>query len=91
MTTSDYSVIFAVVILLSGLWWAIRLEARDRSQPKKERRLRTRWDDECAESTAPAPLQAATTAPDIVLKLPRITQEKPNQAPEPTRCARGSS
>ncbi len=84
MTTSDYSVFFAVVILLSLLSWAIRFEARKRAQPKKELRLRTRWDNEGEEGGATARLQAAATAPDIVLKLPRRYPEAPNQ-PEPTR------
>jgi hypothetical protein len=79
MTTSDYSVVFAVMVLLSVLWWFIRFEAREASRPKKERRLRTRWDDDCAENATKTPLQAASTAPDIVLKLPRRNREEPTQ------------
>jgi hypothetical protein len=75
MMTSDYGIVFAVVTLLSLLWWAIRFEARKRSQPKKELRLRTRWDKGCAEVAAMAPPQTATAVPDVALKLPRKNRQ----------------
>jgi len=73
---SSLGLIFAVALLLGLLLAAIRIQARDASRPKKELRLRTRFD---RDSSAPA-LQVSAEEKSAIpceptLKLPR---KKPN-------------
>jgi len=71
MISSNYEVVFAVIILLTLLVVAIRVQARAGLRPKKDLCLRTRFDERIERSGASPSTDSGASSSAPSLKLPR--------------------